>query len=339
MAALKAAATPPRAQLNRCEPFVVTPSLCGHAIRPLPRARRLLVGFAFGFEADTLEIHLEETRGLADVLIAESSQPHNPFFRKLNSKPLIWTDHLQHSARFRRFSRAAGGHVLSVVCVGRSRSDSPWAAELQQDGCLNEAIKQRSDRYDVVVVGSADEILARSALARLAFCPLPQLPTSSAIGMSTGLLGQAYFADHHFPSRPWTHSLPTVYDPRQTGTAFVRRFHALPNPPIVGGFHLTRYCFLPYTILKEMTATEMDNSMTPAHVCAGSPAWHKQICPKKGLRVRNLTSADAETLVVPCALAHSAARFPSWHGRLDPRETRMWHALCNQIRPRQRSQE
>lgn len=86
-----------------------------------------------------------------------------------------------------------------------------WQQESLNNDCLVSAIRKIHKDYDVVVVGSIDELLSRKTLLKLKHCSLPALPASGAIGMPLGLIGRAFSTDWHHRGREQSFSLPSVY--------------------------------------------------------------------------------------------------------------------------------
>lgn len=280
--------------------------------------RKLLVGAMFAFEVDTLEIALREYDGVADVLVLESAISHNR--KDASPKPNLFST-LKATPRFAAFN----GHVHAAECAynyTKTERDDPWKSEHLQNKCLSEELKKLAPAYDVVVVGSVDEILGRDALLRLRHCPLPPLPTSSAIGMPLGLLGRRFKTDWHYASLPKSFSLPTVYASSHGGS-FVRSFAPIGATPVMGGLHLSNYCFLPNMVLKDLTATEYGGAVKRG-LCTRPLSEWKQSCYR--MLSHRVTSGTGEETAVPCSLRES--RYPAWFGGVDAREVAFRDALC-----------
>lgn len=281
-------------------------------------ARRLLVAVMFSFEVDMLQVALEQYHGVADVLLAESTAVHNMHERR--SKPLLWR---QLRSRFRQYnvSSVTCPHVLLQTGM---KKKGKWDAEGEGNTCLSNAIRERIRAYDVVVVGSVDEILGRAALMRLRHCPLPPLPTSSAIGMPLGLLGRKFRSDWHYSERPYSFSLPSIYPASYQGP-FVRSFRPIGPVPVVGGLHATNYCFLPNIVLKDLTGTSYAHTFTSRRLCKRSVQhWKSKCYAMLSHRVQRGASEETE---VPCAL--STTTYPAWNGSIDERERRFWNRSCS----------
>ena len=274
--------------------------------------RRILIGAMMSFEVDTLEVALHQYRGIADVMVVESTTTHN--IRDVSSKPALF-DALKNDSRFKAF------FPYHVICNLSNLKTSLWQIEIEQNACMNKALKSLAPQYDIVVVGSVDEILGRMALMKLKHCKIPPLPTSSAIGMPLGKLGRSFRSDWHYPQFPMSFSLPTIYPATYKGR-FLRSFGVKGKTPVVGGLHMTNYCFLPNIILKELTATEY------AGVFKKNPCKIEQVKRRCYDMLRHRVSPrTGEETEVPCWLTRR--RYPSWFGELDPREHDMQTAICD----------
>lgn len=212
--------------------------------------RRLAVVALVPSEVGALEVALSEYEGVVDAVhLFESPTAHNPFEHA--SKPLIWP-RLAARPRFSRF------RVHYHICrrVAKDGSDM-WSAENEHNACMNAAMQEVRHLCDIIVVGSIDEILARSTLSKLKRCrSIPSLPASSAIGMPLGRLGRSFQTGWHVPSMPYSFSLPTVCANTTVGRPFARVFRAMHPDPILGGLHMTNECRLASHVFKEQTATE-----------------------------------------------------------------------------------
>lgn len=280
--------------------------------------RRLLVAMMFSFEVDMLQVALEQYRGIADVLLAESTTVHNVHEQK--SKPLLW-EKLQLQDRF------SGYNVTSITCsLGRKKKPKEtYDNDSDQGLCLSDAIRQRASAYDVVIVAATDEILGRSALMKLRHCALPHLPTSSAIGMPMGLLNRKFRSDWHYSNRPFSFSLPSIYPASYKGS-FIRSHPPIGPVPVVGGMHVTNYCFLPYIVIKDLANADSQHMFTSEILCKRSIHYWKQRCYDMFIdRIEHKSSAETEK---PCAL--STVTFPSWIGEIDNRERHFWKRQCLQ---------
>tara|TARA_B100000902_G_scaffold318718_1_gene310702 strand:- start:86 stop:568 length:483 start_codon:yes stop_codon:yes gene_type:complete len=136
-------------------------------------------------------------------------------------------------------------------------SSATYEAEDLDERCESQKVKKLVSLfgYDVVISGSIDEIISRTQLIRLKWCKdIPPLPTKGAIGMPVGLLGRLFRTDWSPRGMPWAFSMPNIYGTADAlgGTAKRNLARDRDKTPLVGGLHLTNYCFLPAMILKEM---------------------------------------------------------------------------------------
>ena len=209
---------------------------------------RILIGAMLAYEADTLQIALAEYDGVADVLITENRAIHNFREKKFRKPFLLWPGLKQKDAFKVTNSTVFSKNVREDDGVTKCGRQNRWITRM-----TNELAKYGKD-YDVIIVGSVDEILARKTLLRLKYCGLPRLPASGAIGM---------------PLKVGTVVPPPIGRSRKS-SFFVIAFHLregrcsqgnakrhIPylGSTVQGGLHMTNYCFLPAMVLKEM-ATE-----------------------------------------------------------------------------------
>ena len=226
-----------------------------------PEPRKIAIAILFSSEVDVLEIALAEYYGLADVYLFENQAIHHQ--KETSTKPLIWPI-LKESPRFQVYKSA----VVYHECKHKGGKRGLWDVESRTGECMNEAMHAVASRYDIVVVGSVDEILSRSNYGELKYCEtIPRLPCSSAIGMPLGKLGRTFRTDWHVPDQPYSFSVPTVYDAKDAKIRFVRSLVPVKTPAIVGGLHATNYCYLPELILKQLTATEYPNAFSVREMC------------------------------------------------------------------------
>lgn len=296
------------------------------ARRQVPR--QIAVAMLLAAEVDTLEIALAEYKGLADVYLFENRVVHN--LREKSQKPLLWPA-IRHHPRFKEYS------VRFHECKYHGRKEDAnrklmwhelWPVEHANDECISARMQSVANSYDIIVVGSLDEILSREIYAKLKYCATdPQLPRSSAIGMPEGLLGRSFKTDWHVPDMPLSHSLPIIYPGQNATRQYVRHFKPLPGMPIVGGLHATNYCFLPQMIIKELTATEYNHAFDVKRMCQEGLRATKQRC-YDYKKDRHLPGVGPET-VVPWLLRLNPDRYPAWRGDIDPRETVVFKTLCS----------
>ena len=87
-------------------------------------SRRILIAAMFSFEVDTLRISIAQYRGIADMLIVESTQTHN--IHDIGTKPLLWNASLH-----RDFSNTSFvSSVVECVAIGTKPHSSSHIVKL-----------------------------------------------------------------------------------------------------------------------------------------------------------------------------------------------------------------
>eukprot|EP00040_Diaphanoeca_grandis_P029375 m.171990 g.171990 ORF g.171990 m.171990 type:complete len:377 (+) comp31666_c6_seq2:249-1379(+) len=278
--------------------------------------RNVLIGALFSNEVDTLEVALAEYKGVADVMLFEDSMIHNQ--KQHSSHRYLWPQ-LNKTARFEQFSP----YWEKCQTVLDSPKDM-WIAEKRSYACMNKRLLEVDGRYDIIIFANVDEVLSRDNIIRLKHCPLPPLPQSCAIGMPLGLVGRDFRSD--WPGRGYPNSFahPKIFasGSKQYGRSMVDGVPTLNTEPVVGGLHMTNYCYLPNIILKELTIS--DHEYKTFDVCGLGLKVLKQKC-YDFMHQRVHPGTGSET-VLPRAL--SKQRVPAWFGEIDPREQLMFDALC-----------
>ena len=143
----------------------------------------------FAHEVDTLEIVLAENEGLADVMVVENLRTHNV---QATDKPYYLWNELRHVDRFKKFEQS----VLFRRCESKKDKKGKWDAESDDNDCLSNFVDEVKKEYDIIVVGSVDEMLSRENIYKLKYCDnLPALPAPSAISTGFGLLSRSCTTD------------------------------------------------------------------------------------------------------------------------------------------------
>ena len=149
-------------------------------------------------EVDTLEIALAEYTGLADILITENRMVHNPKIK--TEKPHLLWPRLRTTDRFRPYLER-GTRVFFHECTrhaakARAKDENGhlwatdiWEAERIDTACLSDKVKELAADYQVVIVGSVDELTARKNVYDLKYCAkeLKPMPRGSAASMPYGM--------------------------------------------------------------------------------------------------------------------------------------------------------
>lgn len=268
--------------------------------------RSILFTALISYELDTLNIVRAEYEGLADILLAENLQVHNPHNIKL--KPFYLVDYIKQDKS-----------ITFVRCSHRRNRSDMWEIEDANNECLK---KHTPKTYDIVIVGSIDEMLSRANIYRLKYCAIPSIPTSSAIGMPMGLIGRSFKSDWHYPQYPTTFSMPTVYKGDNIGT---RSFAPINAHPIVGGVHLTNYCYLPAMVLKECWSTEYSGQCSARYMCEKTIESLKYDCYTAFMT--RLVNEPGPGFVMP-RLLRDTNMYPAWYGEIDEREILFYNLVC-----------
>jgi hypothetical protein len=269
---------PPHHAINEsCEPpaLVVTDDVCAaepEALSGRLRADRARVAVVIdvGFEADVLEIALREYHGVVDrVFIVESTRTHYQFARK----PLTW-DHLRHQKRFGFFDDTWVVHIVldDVESMDGNVRDGIWTLEkhmnrvrVQRFLHWNEQNRQFFRDTDLVSFAATDEIASRKNIELLKRCEL-KAPADRVIIGSWFMMGDtsrwfmSYAPLNAVPDRlvyaaPMFHAISNL---RATHGAYADGVFSRQQASLYlfGGIHMTDYTYLPYKLLKDLTATE-----------------------------------------------------------------------------------
>ena len=290
--------------------------------RPVPDTIRSVYDvILFGFEADVLEIRLVESFGLVtQTLLIESVYDHHG-----HRKPCVWKTILRHDARFRKFTNVVSTCIRTLpkgVRVGAAPVD--WQYEAWQNQKANHFVGRRVPEDSIVVYGHADEIPSRAVWLKLATAPsLGPLPTNVAITNLRGRFGYAHRSPFEAHGHPYTIGSPLV-----TRKPLFKADHphgAYKNVWLVGGFHLTNYCYAGSRVLKEWTATEA----RPDQMQQNKPSCLSQVT---GCRRSAIDAAHRVPVHLPLLLNCSLDRYPEWWHRDDAR----LKTPCAKNRPQKR---
>ena len=272
-----------------------------------PLARKVFDVFLFGFEADTLEIRLVESFGLvSERLLIESAFDHHG-----HPKPCVWKTLLRYNERFARFKNVRSKCLTSPpkgAVAGAQTVD--WKYEEYQQRMATRFVKKHAPPDAVVIFGHVDEVPSRAVYTTLATAPtLKPLPTNVAITNLHGHVGYVHKSSFTAHGHPYTLGSPLV--------AWAATFEAVHphggfrNVWLVGGVHLTNYCYAGSRVLKEWTATEA----RPDAMERARPSCRSQV---NGCR-RAATNGRRAHVKLPVLLSCSPHRFPEWWHVDDPR--------------------
>jgi len=177
--AVNASCGPPELPEPTVEECVLAPGSKGVFAGKRTRPAKLASLIQLGFDVDTLEIHLNEGRGLVDrFFVIESTRAQ----RKGLRKPLIWQQ-IAEQERFAHFRSS----VVNLVLDDAQSLPSPAADDRKADIWFLEA-KQEKQRWlrfqawndvknefgddDILIFGDADEIPCRRTLNLVKHCSL-----------------------------------------------------------------------------------------------------------------------------------------------------------------------
>ena len=261
----------------------------------------------FGFEADVLEIRLVESVNLVkETILIESAYDHHGY-----KKPCAWKTILRYDARFSRFNNVRSKCLRDppmTATLGAQPVD--WKYEYYQQEMARRFVKEHLPSQSIVMFGHVDEIPSRSIYTTLATShTLGTLPTNVAITNLHGHVAYAQPSIFGAVGHPYTMGSPLV-----TRAGIFDAIHPhgrFTDVWLVGGVHLTNYCYAGSRILKEWTATEARPDMMEHH----RPACRAQV---SGCR-RAAKEGRPVHVTLPLLLNCSPHRFPEWWHRDDPR--------------------
>ncbi|KAJ3269032.1 hypothetical protein HDV01_001931 [Terramyces sp. JEL0728] len=315
--------------------------VCNEAIFSRKRDSPAKVGMViqFGFEVDSLLIILNQYKGLVDKLfILESTRTHF----KNTKKPLVW-ERIKYKPEFLPFSDMVVHLVVddSPIAVGevdiwqmeRFQERERWKKFLEWNG----ATKYFSDT-DVLGFGDLDEVPSAQVLTELKNCQFKKDIDVVDVGIwfPMGTIHQAFRTD--FPVQfnlPYTLGDPTFYTfagAKRAGSPSRQRGGSLHH--IVGGMHMSNYCYLPTMLLKDFTCSECSSFdeknmlLMKERIFSNNHQvikdWHMERCDVSswGARIVNvdqLNDENKKAVSIPWYLECNKHMFPSWQHFTDSR--------------------
>ena len=218
-----------------------------------------------GFDADSLEIHLNEIYDVIDYFfILEATKIHC----QAMLKQLSWSE-LSVQPRFAKFRKKIIHLVVDdsdIAPVKWSKDTSFKLEKLQEHIRWNKIKKWNSvtkalSGQDIIGFGDADEVASRKNIQLLKYCPLKYESVDIGIWFPFGRMDQAYKSD--FPvskEHKYTLGDPTFYIWEKASqfaeSTFPTRLRGESKGFLLGGVHLTYYTYVPYFILRLLSATE-----------------------------------------------------------------------------------
>ena len=120
----------------------------------LSSPRKILVAALVAYEADTLQIALSEYDGIADILLSENLNLHNP--RATESKPFYLWPRIRDKPQFSSFKST----IFWNPCDNMRSSSATFEAEDLDERCESQKIKELGSLfgYDAVISGAIDMV-------------------------------------------------------------------------------------------------------------------------------------------------------------------------------------
>ena len=295
-----------------------------------------------GFDADSLEIHLNELYDVIDhFFILEATRIHCKTLRK----KLMWSD-LSVQPRFAKFRNKVINLILDDVDVASVKwsTDKIWTLESMQEKERWEKIKQWNsithalDKNDVIGFGDADEITSRENIQLIKYCKLKPGSLDIGIWFPFGRLDQAFASDwpvSHYGKYKYTLGDPTFYRWKDIAsldsTNYPTRQRGQSNNYLLGGIHLTYYTYLPYFMLRKLSATECGDQ---THIFSPKGIKHlmkyhslnmlekefeKRVQNARIQPLQNIGEDLSKITILPWFYKCNQDRYPAWKGNHDTR--------------------
>jgi hypothetical protein len=306
------------------------PAKVGHAIQ-------------FGFDVDTLEVHLNELYHVVDkFFIVEWTESHNAQF---NPKPLSW-ERVKTQPRFRKFEDTVVHLILDDLDTAAvaNRDSRMWTREVYQETLRWQKIMLWNNRTsffgpdDVIGFGDTDEIASRRNVELVKHCTMGKPSLDIGIWFPFGNVGYAFQSGFPIRGHPYTLGDPTFWT-FASATKYNRLTKNIPSRRrgqsmayLLGGIHMSHYSYLPPRIIKSLTATEggardrlwveLAKAFNSNHLAA----WEAKLALPNGhpnSRVKPLSEIPAKELegIVyhPWFYECNRARYPRWEWKSDSR--------------------
>jgi hypothetical protein len=323
----------------------VTAEMCAlhpTAFQPGVRATPAKVAhlIQFGMDADTLEVLINELYDVVEyIFITESVRTH----LGMELKPLAW-EMLKFQPRFAKFLDKIVHLIVDESYAARNNEDTSgdiWKMEHIQE-------QQRWQRFlqwneiskvfgpdDIVGFGDTDEVPSRSNVQLLKHCRFLNASVDVGIWFPFGNISTAFRTDHPVPNHEYTLGDPTFW----TFEAAVRhgnptRMRGRSRRYVLGGVHFSHYGYLPYQLIKGLSATESDyrqevHLLTAINNTLATDASFSLLedsLARAPLQLRDrIVPLDKarddmhEIAVLPWFYDCNRDRYPRWEGRADSR--------------------
>ena len=309
---------------------------------------KIAVGFKFGFEADVLEIALNQYYEIVDkVFLFEATRTH----LRRNKKPLVW-ERLQMQSRFKKFREMVVHLIVDDAPVSHDDYGNIWTFERFQDDQLfarinewNKGTKHFSES-DVLMLGDLDEIPSSTVLNTIKSCRFNNNTTtiSTAIWFPFGNINYAFRPDwpaldaksdkvfNYSLNAPhfWTFKAAAEYE--SSHKQIPRRIAGSKHPALLGGMHMTQYNYVPYFITKMSSISEtggkfkqileylkeaiQTNNLTRLEFEFPDP---RKYYSDRIVNVTDVPNEQREIISIPWFLQCNLDRYPGWSGIPDPR--------------------
>ena len=295
-----------------------------------------------GFDADTLEIHLNEVYDVVDYFFILEATTMNC---KILQKQLMWSG-LSVQPRFVKFRNKIVHLVLDDVEVASltwSKNDAFKHERLQEEMRWRK-IKQWNNitnvfsGNDIIGFGDADEIASRKNVQLLKYCPLKANSLDIGIWFPFGRLDQAHKSS--FPvSRRYRYTLgdPTFYRWKDIvslpNSKYPTRKRGKSNSFLLGGIHLTYYTYVPYFMLRKLSATECGDSyyeyfkeaikylLDTSSLEVLENQVQRRVQNSRLKLLKDISEDLSKIVVFPWFYLCNSERYPSWEGKHDTRVT------------------
>ena len=290
-----------------------TPARIGHMIQ-------------FGYDVDTLEIHLHEIYDVVDyIFLIESTISH-----KGKTKPLVW-EMIKKTPRFSKFQDKVVHFIMDDSHLKRNseRSDIFQYENLQEKLRWqyflewNEVNRVFKDD-DVIGFGDTDEIPSRENIQLLKHCVLRDGKVDIGIWFPLGLIDQAFQTDFPVPGHPYTLGDPTFMTIKRAmeQQLYPNRGRGSSGNFLIGGAHFSNYLYAPNLLLKQLSASEYNGGKIPSEFINQGDMKKFAVIPGRTVLLEELDEYDKEVVYFPWFYDCNRDRFPSWErDRSDPRIT------------------
>ena len=310
---------------------------------------KLAAAFKFGFEADVLEIVLNQYYGLVDkIFLFEATRTH----LRRNEKPLVW-EHLKNQKRFQKFRNMIVHLVADDAPFSDDNYNNIWAFERYQDNQLFSRVSEwnKGTKYfeesDVILIGDLDEVPSLNVLNTIKSCNFARNTNTiyTGIWFPFGNINYAFRPD--WPAKDaktdkildYSLNAPSFWtwksasDHSSSHDEGPRRIAGEKLPALLGGMHMTQYNYIPYFMTKLASSSEKNidnfkealeylieaiqtNNITRLEFELPNPLrWHAN----RIVNISEVPNNQTDVISMPWFLSCNIDRYPNWNGITDPR--------------------